>query len=100
MTPRHAAALALVGWYVMLPPREWDHFYTEAPLSEWHRAGGSQFAKEYATEKECKARIEDDKAFVKDWRDIPKERVTARIMAMAAKVERCIASDDPRLKEK
>jgi hypothetical protein len=40
MKPRHAAALALVGWYLMLPPvvggkHHW-HLDLSAPLSQWH----------------------------------------------------------------
>jgi hypothetical protein len=31
MKPRHAAALALVGWYLMAPPNKND----DTPLSEW-----------------------------------------------------------------
>jgi hypothetical protein len=30
MTPRHAAMLALVGWYVLSPPRSWAQNHTEA----------------------------------------------------------------------
>ncbi len=43
MTARHAAALALVGWYLMVPPehqdRIWGWYYRatgqERPLSDW-----------------------------------------------------------------
>jgi hypothetical protein len=33
---RHAAALALVGWYLMVPPQKPDgHLDASAPLSKW-----------------------------------------------------------------
>jgi hypothetical protein len=38
MKPCHAAALALIGWYLMLPPLLSRHpliFETHAPLSRW-----------------------------------------------------------------
>lgn len=41
MKPRHAVALALVGWYLMMPPqtRTWwigDEYYDDsAPLNRW-----------------------------------------------------------------
>jgi len=39
MNLRHAAALALVGWYLMVPPYHGDesNASTAAPLSEWRR---------------------------------------------------------------
>jgi hypothetical protein len=51
MKPRHAAALALVGWYLMVPPHpfgrevplraEWSlyHVYKSADMCEWSRRG-------------------------------------------------------------
>jgi hypothetical protein len=35
MKPRHAAALALVGWYLMLPPFNGKSVDADAPLSKW-----------------------------------------------------------------
>jgi len=37
MKPRHAAALALVGWYLMMPPLYEDEKEPriDAPLNEW-----------------------------------------------------------------
>lgn len=40
--PRHAAALALVGWYLMTPPtpnNDPDQFSANAPLSSWVQVG-------------------------------------------------------------
>ena len=38
MKPRHAATLALVGWYLMVPPHDPDgqHANPKGPLSQWH----------------------------------------------------------------
>jgi hypothetical protein len=43
MKPRHAAALALVGWYLMLPPvvrvnGQWTPL-KQAPLAQWFNDG-------------------------------------------------------------
>ena len=35
MKPRHAAALALVGWYLMVPPVDGKSVDSDAPLSKW-----------------------------------------------------------------
>jgi hypothetical protein len=37
MNPRHAAALALIGWYPMLPPTGRDYLMgnVDAPLTQW-----------------------------------------------------------------
>jgi hypothetical protein len=36
MKPRHAAALALVGWYLMTPPMyERHHIDADVPVSQW-----------------------------------------------------------------
>ena len=37
MKPRHAAAFALVGWYLMLPPtgRDYPTGNVDAPLTQW-----------------------------------------------------------------
>jgi hypothetical protein len=97
MKPRHAAALALVGWYLMLPPRVVDRFYPDAPLSQWKRFG----PEEYSSRAECEAERERQKAmFNFDPEKLPPEKFTARTLARGARALQCIATDDPRLKEK
>jgi hypothetical protein len=40
MRPRHAAALALVGWYLLLPPWvAYNKFDAHVPLSKWEKSG-------------------------------------------------------------
>ena len=43
---RHAAALALVGWYLMIPPIHGGDFNENAPISRWKVAGSYDIAAE------------------------------------------------------
>jgi hypothetical protein len=89
----HAAALALVGWYLMTPPPPFD---PSTPLSKWTRMGKT----EYASEAECTAVRQQLQTTFRDPGDIPPEHITATIMVKAMAHVLCIAADDPRLKEK
>jgi hypothetical protein len=74
MCPRHVAALALVGWYLMVPPL--PHLNTHAVNKDTAAAlRGWKKVRTFPTQKECEAHRANP------W-------------------ERCVASDDPRLKEK
>jgi hypothetical protein len=45
MALRHAAALALVGWYLMMPPMtEKNEADAEGPLSKWQNDGSFDLA--------------------------------------------------------
>lgn len=141
MTPRHAAALALIGWYLMTPPtqeqldstcrggpsvmdrvaalagrdeadkvharrcdQEGIEVAVDAPLSVWVQSG------EFETLKECK--VEQQKPMTEQ--DKMKTALALSVMRasgvtkdalmsslnLAQVSARCIASDDPRLKEK
>jgi len=49
MEPRYAAVLALVGWYLMMPPRANDDAFrpdTTAPLKDWIHVDSFDSAKE------------------------------------------------------
>jgi len=84
MKPRHAAALALMGWYLLIPtPGHYD-----APLSYWGHYDS------YDTAKECsEAQLELVKrAENPNWKD-------PRLPVGSVKASECIASDDPRLKQ-
>jgi hypothetical protein len=55
MNLRHAAALALVGWYLLCPPRVGPGlgvkgFNTQAPLEQWLFVGSDRA---FATSTEC-----------------------------------------------
>jgi hypothetical protein len=93
MNRRHAAALTLVGWYLMAPPISsvkskrnpssglYDAYSTR-PLGAWEIDGS------YDTARECRAAL--DKANQQAKQGCPDCSALAE----------CIATDDPRLKEK
>ena len=81
MKPRHTAALALVGWYLLLPPPDLAAAHrTDAPLSQWVQIGN------YNSVKECNENRVALKRETKDGRWAVKQAV-------------CVAADDPRLKK-
>ena len=82
MNPRHAAALALVGWYLMVPFPDHD-----APLAHWPHNDSFDSAKEC---REAGVGLQERAA---KNRSLTKAQIDARTMW------ECIASDDPRLKE-
>ena len=96
MKLRHAAALALVGWYLMMPPARPQTRVPvdlDAPLSKW------TVDSSYDTAAECRREIEFAKQT--DARlagDAPNEGLR---LAIAGLVHgQCISTDDPRLKPK
>ncbi len=105
MKPRHAAALALAGWYLMWPPlrvtwldwlqgRTSESLQKYAPVAEWN------VHKAFATPAECNAA---QAAEVQDTMDALQKNQsdeTLEINAESAIYSQCIATDDPRLKEK
>jgi hypothetical protein len=99
MSLRHAAALALVGWYLMLPPTI-DPLdmpvNSDAPISKWSHYGSF----DSATECESNIQYLHQKAmkFTRAQRVHPTtpEQSEAEQYMFAE----CIATDDPRLKEK
>ena len=90
MKLRHAAALALVGWYLMFPPwnKAGDALVLDAPLSQWRTISS------FDTAKECSA----DRAehYGKALYPPPDSHPPPLAVAMLA-ASHCIASDDPRL---
>jgi len=101
MNPRHAAALALVGWYLMVPPDrpkltdpvEW---VSRAPFRDW------QIVQRFDATSACERRrheiISDAKHAIKA---DAKARRTAAVLSDYAISNNatCISRDDPRLKE-
>ncbi len=99
----HAAALALVGWYLMVPPALDDPkrpkllIDVNAPISEWSAQ------EPFDTAQECKqARDAGKQEFYRsDFWKKAKERTRIDSIKLLQKSEAaCIASDDPRLKGK
>ena len=103
MKPRHAAALALVGWYLIAPPprtEDGNDYDPKAPLSEWQEIG------KFETIEECRkypARLpEIMHGFYVEHPEIGESgerRDNAVRKALLAQAQ-CVATDDPRLKEK
>jgi hypothetical protein len=96
MNLRHAAALALVGWYLMVPPVVCEKgkctAELNAPFSQWHRSRKSAGSESNCEEARPRVRAAVDKA-IKDVSARPEfdKALTAGL---------CVSSDDPRLKEK
>jgi hypothetical protein len=93
---RHAAALTLVGWYLMLPPiaRLGDHLRpnVDAAISEWEDTDSFDSASQCHDGINDLVRARQTSKFT-----VESERPLAIWQAQLAK---CIASDDPRLKGK
>jgi hypothetical protein len=92
LKPRDAAALALVGWYLMVPPtKDANQIDPSVPLPKW-----------------VVLRAFDTAAACNDAQDQLRYQVSrlnlqipvASAASEAAEFSQCIASDDPRLKEK
>jgi hypothetical protein len=102
MNLRHAAALALVGWYLLMPPvvdegdtAKVDH---SVPLSQWYR-GDRVYETQSACE-ETNARFRAIGESHKNWIGPSGSVAAANHRYVLMTNQRCIATDDPRLKEK
>jgi hypothetical protein len=115
MNIRHAAALALVGWYLMLPPVGYDsklaRFVTggwnddgSPNLSRWEQAGSFDTASDCQSavtllNPEGTAQLKTDRAAPK-LADIMKRRHSELVAILEIQKQNalCVATDDPRLK--
>ena len=88
---QHAAALALVGWYLMVPPFSGTNVSYDKPLSDW------QPVDKYSTKTECeegkRVTVHQMTVLFAEAYKIPP---TPKLKALEA--GKCIATDDPRLK--
>jgi hypothetical protein len=102
MSLRHAAALALVGWYLLSPPivleGEKAKIDGSVPLSQWHR-GDRVYETESACEEE-NAKLRAIAESHKNWIGPSGSVAAANDRYVLLTNQRCIATDDPRLKEK
>ena len=97
MNLRHAAALALVGWCLMVAPRDSDFlFVTSVPVSKWVIVQSFDAAKDCEAERAEKVGLADKSGTY--WYYDTKKR--ENVGAPADLAYRCVATDDPRLKEK
>jgi hypothetical protein len=97
MKPRHAAALALVGWYLLVPPLVNAPYKvdTEAPLA-W------KVYQTFDTREECdKSRLSvRDKYEHTASAPVGSIKKGSRAFALQMTFAQCISSDDRRLKAK
>ncbi len=113
MNLRHGVAFALLGWYLMVPPLDRDgRLLVNAPLSQWQTTWGLDSARQCAVLSDLRDDAKTDSTKQLDiWiaakkaghklsdsqqQDLARS-YTIRVVSEQIK---CIASDDPRLKEK
>jgi hypothetical protein len=87
---RHAAALTLVGWYLMMPPKIAGHYRLNAPLSQWTHVSS------YDSADDCENLVTTGKLI---WESNPKAMADAEQTKAMAETQ-CVSTDDPRLKDK
>jgi hypothetical protein len=98
MTIRHAAALALVGWYLMVPPAMpgIHEVNQSAPLSQWN------IRRKFPHSQGCeaaKARLHDQALAAQTENDAmnPRRGGNPGLRCILCQAQ-CVAEDDPRLK--
>jgi hypothetical protein len=95
MKLRHAAALALVGWYLIVPRYDLDGLVLDhAPLSTW------KIYNQYDSSAQCEEIRQQIWRAAQDAIDEHEKRADTEGLSQAtvALSARCIAADDPRLK--
>lgn len=86
---RHAAALGLFGWYLMMPPtsRDYPMGNVNAPLTKWVKRPTT-----YRDKKECEHVLDQHRRLTK----AKNRQIAVRFYKQA----QYVSADDPRLKEK
>src|SRR5262245_16899432 len=108
MTTRHAAALTLLGWYLIVPSTEENRVREDLPFGKWENAGSYDTANECtkALSKMVQNSQSDTQAALRHCREAhpanPDKCGDDQSMTItyqhALDRARCIATDDPRLK--
>jgi hypothetical protein len=95
---RHAAAFALMGWYLMVPPKFPDRLTVnfDVPISKWEHYGSFDTAASY---QESVSYLHDKAKKVPQKKRVNPTTLEESIAAQYIFGE-CIATDDPLLKEK
>src|SRR5258708_26097425 len=105
MKTRHTITLAIVVWYLMIPPIGADNKVdVHAPLSQWRRGVG------FESEKDCDDSLKDAiqnpmtpdeyQAAAKQTRKAKLKPLSMSEMTKRTQESQCVAEDDPRLKAK
>jgi hypothetical protein len=99
---RHAAALALVGWYLMLPPLGSSEknfpVASDAPIVQWTNSGSFDSAKECEIERKKLSTDADKRAAEAARGPTDTNQALAVGVAGAERLATCIETTDPRLK--
>ena len=94
MSPRTVAAFALVGWYLMTPPFAAVH----APFGKWHVIKVLDSAEQCQSERDSLVATAEQE--LKSNKGLAYETKSGGTEYFDATAAQCIATDDPRLKEK
>jgi hypothetical protein len=98
MRPSHAAALALVSWYLMVPPLVNAPYKvdTEAPLASW------KTNQTFDTAEECNQYLSSVRGKHENTASAPLGSIKkgTRAFALQMTFAQCVSSDDPGLKAK
>jgi hypothetical protein len=98
MKPRQAAALGLVGWYLMIPPIYHDRVAFQvdenAPLAKWVVYSAHDNADD------CEESRVKGNDLAAEKRKQLRDSKSARLLQDQLQFSQCIATDDPRLKPK
>jgi hypothetical protein len=94
MKPSHAAALALVGWYLMTPPTSKDKIHADLPLSQWKKL------QSFDTESQCQDALTDlyNPSIDKRMRENTKPEAY-KLFKQFMEDMRCVSTDDPRTRD-
>ena len=107
MDLRHAAALALMGWYLIVPPGsckpEWvsqgKPLPCAAPLSEWIVALSFSHGDKCDAERTAHISIGEQEMADANGSDDKQLVDSTRKIYWRALTERCVSTDDPRLNQ-
>ncbi len=105
MEPRHGAALAIVAWYLMIPPINADNRVDAgAPLSKWRKSVS------FESKQECEGSLKDaieNPMTLSEYQAAAAATLKAKMHPLSAsemtrrmQESVCVAADDPRLKPK
>jgi hypothetical protein len=104
MKARHAAVLALLGWYLITAPvsDQGAVIHSDAPLSQWEKVtvGVGGKALSFDTKDECEAKIQQEIIDTQGAASIaaPEDQQMVASALKQLQIARCISSDDPSLK--
>jgi hypothetical protein len=92
MKPRHAATLALLGWYLMVPP-PYGWLSPDAPIAQWKEWQA------FDTATQCEAA--HDKMIADGQKTVFDSHATEgdKTLAYEFITSQCVEADDPRLRK-